>query len=1456
MLSNPPRCRPVQPVPLLYWLILLCAFGLASAEAQLTNVALGKPVTASGPVYDALRAATMINDGSASTFTHPATIANPANFKYTIDLGTTQGFNKFRFINRTGCCPERLTNYRVSIFETDPEAAGAAAVWTTVVRANGTNSGDGGVDEVVAGAHAAGVFAGRYLRIQNLLNLANHPQVAEFEALASPNLALYKKVTASAAVAAGFAAANLTDGNPATSSYPDGAATTGFYFDVDLAGDFSLDRLVLYARQDSFPERLRNYRVTLLADNAGVPGAVRWTGDLRTDGSFPEPGAGEVIRAAQGTGDFKGRFVRITNLGGEPGNPQMAEVEAYRAVAPVIRYFTTDAGNITKTGAPGLPGQAVLSWDVEGATSVTVSQGIGAVETLTGSRTVSPSSATIYMLTATNIAGSVSDAILIEVDAAAQSPKINEIMADNEAGLEDEDGDRVDWIELYNPNIFTLPLAGACLSDNPAIPNMWTFPAGAAIRPGGYLVVFASGKNRTVPTKRMHTNFELKKSGEAVTLHAPGGTLLWSRLPGNAGVAAYPAQTRDTSYGIDGVGFESFFRPATPGGVNATMGFSSVVADTSFSPPRGFYNTPQTVSITTATPGAVIRYTLNGTRPTDTTGTVYAGPLTISATTVLRAAAFLAGAAPTNVDTHTYIFPNSVQTQGTMQTSVTNNVTMGPQIPAALTDLPSISLTMPSTAAVNQDSEVETAMEWLDPANPPGHLKVNAGITYYGGAFTTFNKRSYRLYFRTEYGDRKLVAPLFAGHEHGLSPATEFDSLELRTGSHDMSMRGFYMSNLFTDQLMMEMGHVAPHGRMVHVYINVVYWGMYHMRERWNAAMHADYLGGGKSDYEAINGNQNVGGWANPGTAYDGTGEAWEYIKARRAFYPELRGLVDVVNYTDYMITFMFGNSEDEWRSVGPSAAGMGGSGARFILNDADGWLSINSSNSIASWDGNDNNTTRSSTWNAGTGVFTAGRNMGDGPGSLLSALYLAGGTEYRMLLADRIHKHMFGAGVLTPSKNDARLRAMCTPIERAFIPESARWGYDFSQNRTWASWKGARDVCLASWIPNRTATVLSQFRTAGFYPSLNAPVFTQNGGTFAAGYALGMSVTSLPAGGVIHYTLDGSDPRLPGGAVAGTALTYSAPVGLSVNTLVRARTRTLTGVWSALQEAFFMEATSLPVPAGAVLPGEIHFNPTGDDDAEFLELVNVSNGAVNLRGCRFTAGIDFAFSSYRDAILAPGQRLVLVDSESAHRKTYGWDRTIAGIYRGNLSNSGDTLTLMSDAVTVFDFGFNGAWQPLADGGGFSLTMVHPKAGLNLVDPANWRLSSVANGTPGIGDGGVLFTGVATADADGDGVNAFMEYALGGSDAVADPTAGLAVGQVPGRPVRFSYHAAASADDALVIPEVSADLTGWHADASWLVPDGQEKTADGGTNFYFVPGPALTASGGRAFFHVRVLARP
>jgi hypothetical protein len=62
-------------------------------------------------------------------------------------------------------------------------------------------------------------------------------------------------------------------------------------------------------------------------------------------------------------------------------------------------------------------------------------------------------------------------------------------------------------------------------------------------------------------------------------------------------------------------------------------------ATPAFDPVPGTYNAAQTVAITSATAGATIRYTTDGSAPSATNGTVYSGPVTVSATTTLQAIA-------------------------------------------------------------------------------------------------------------------------------------------------------------------------------------------------------------------------------------------------------------------------------------------------------------------------------------------------------------------------------------------------------------------------------------------------------------------------------------------------------------------------------------------------------------------------------------------------------------------------------------------------------------------------------------------------------------------------------------------------------------------------------------------------------------------------------------------------
>lgn len=127
----------------------------------------------------------------------------------------------------------------------------------------------------------------------------------------------------------------------------------------------------------------------------------------------------------------------------------------------------------------------------------------------------------------------------------ALEPRINEFMADNKNGLADEDGAESDWIEIYNPEPVAKDLTDWYLTDDLAVPMKWKFPV-ASINGNGYLIVYASGKNRQVPGSQLHTNFSLRAEGESLALVKPNGTTIVSQF-------TFGPQTTDVSYGLASV---------------------------------------------------------------------------------------------------------------------------------------------------------------------------------------------------------------------------------------------------------------------------------------------------------------------------------------------------------------------------------------------------------------------------------------------------------------------------------------------------------------------------------------------------------------------------------------------------------------------------------------------------------------------------------------------------------------------------------------------------------------------------------------------------------------------------------------------------------------------------------------------------------------------------------------
>jgi hypothetical protein len=143
-----------------------------------------------------------------------------------------------------------------------------------------------------------------------------------------------------------------------------------------------------------------------------------------------------------------------------------------------------------------------------------------------------------------------------------------------------------------------------------------------------------------------------------------------------------------------------------------------------------------------------------------------------------------------------------------------------------------------------------------------------------------------------------------------------------------------------------------------------------------------------------------------------------------------------------------------------------------------------------------------------------------------------------------------------------------------------------------------------------------------------------------------------------------------------------------------------------------------------------------GPEDFEYLKLKNTSDVTLDLRGVRFTKGIQFAFATNQLNFLAAGESLFLVKNRAAFASRYGNSLAVAGEYVGSLDNSGEGLELY-DAVgeKVLDFAYNNSWYPATDGQGYSLAVVNESAAWNAWGvKENWRASSASGGSAAAGD--------------------------------------------------------------------------------------------------------------------------
>jgi hypothetical protein len=483
-------------------------------------------------------------------------------------------------------------------------------------------------------------------------------------------------------------------------------------------------------------------------------------------------------------------------------------------------------GMVTDDGGE-LPSVTIFYGTVDGGTSIGAWQSsalLGGAQSGNFSRAVTGLTAeTTYFFRASaeNLGGTswAPSSLSFTTSAQASGVVINEFMADNDDGITDEDGEFSDWIELRNTGTSSVNLNGWYLTDNAGFLPTWQFPS-VTIPANGFLIVYASGKDRASAGSQLHTNFGLGRDGDYLALVRPDATTVASEFGPNG--SDFPAQFEDVSYGLHPIsGASVFFQIPTPTAAN-NAGGQLFVESIDFSVTRGIYSSPQTVTLTTSTPGASIYYTLDGSVP-GASDTLYSGPIAVNETTTIRAIAIASGFASRVPKTHTLFLidentadpnglNNKLQTQTqpagysnlssgdyNVDTDISRSGTYEARMLQGMKAIPTLSISMEREDFVSNSStngiynhstsrsSSSNPLLWERPcsaefltASGENQWQVNCGIRVQGGASRnpgSSPKHSLSLRFRDVYGPGRFNQNLFKG-----GPVNSFNTLSLRAG--------------------------------------------------------------------------------------------------------------------------------------------------------------------------------------------------------------------------------------------------------------------------------------------------------------------------------------------------------------------------------------------------------------------------------------------------------------------------------------------------------------------------------------------------------------------------------------------------------------------------------------------------------------------------------------------------
>ncbi|MFC1650028.1 lamin tail domain-containing protein [Candidatus Latescibacterota bacterium] len=817
----------------------------------------------------------------------------------------------------------------------------------------------------------------------------------------------------------------------------------------------------------------------------------------------------------------------------------------------------------------------------------------------------------------------------------------------------------------------------------------------------------------------LHTNFKLKSDGETVFLTNKSeiavDSLQISALDEDVSIGRKP----------DGGTTLVFFSTPTPGESNTAQAITGDGYSVAASVPGGFYDDSVSVEFSTGSANAVIRYTLDGSVPTDSS-MVYSTPVVIDTTKVVRARTFEAGLFPGAVITNTYIINEDIELPIISVSTNPENLwdpDIGIYVKGNSTTRGGYEVQPTGSGNYCEDWERPIHIEFYEPDGTQG-FSIDAGVKIVGKGSRGNPQKSLAVFARPEYGYEEIDYKIFPD-----LPTTKFKSLVIRAGGSEQNQNS---STLFRDgmhQTLMQPLDLEVQGyRPAVVFINGVYWGVQNIREKLNEDYLASYHGVDPDRVDILDDyhaefvesdilqeyQTGVDSW----TCMVVEGNADHYNALLRYMldndesdpevYEYLKTQIDMENLIDYIAARIFiadpdgpGHNTKLWRPQTDDGKW------RWLMYDTEFGSALSQNPFGIPGPAYLSNL---------TDYYIRDIQSARSPDANFLMYSLLENDEFKAAFVNRYSDHL--NTIFSTEQVIPQVEKIAAAIKSEMPKHIVRHDFKVKSMDTWYA---------------NVETVKEFFELRPEYARLNI-------------------VSELELGGTADVTLDVSESSA--GNIQISSLTISefpwtgiyfqdVPVKL---TAIPAPGYSFTG-WTGSQQSesisisvTLSEAVSITAnftkdssAINTIVINEINYNSSNTFDPEdWVELYNAYDVPVDISGWVFKDGNDANSFVIPDGSIIPADGYFILSSNALKFHDEFKDvEYFAGDFGFGLSNAGDTIRLYNSRGILVDslmFDDEGLWPVEPDGSGTTLSLRNPVLDNSL--SANWA-SSISTGTPG-----------------------------------------------------------------------------------------------------------------------------